>query len=98
MTLKPAGASSSLPGFSQGCVVVLGRLEQLYDSLGPGDIAQIGLLAVVLLGAWRLLGKTCGSGSFIGRGLALVLIGLFLIVQVVLADLDLNELATILDY
>ena len=77
---------------------MLGRLEQLYDSLGPGDIAQIGLLAIVLLGAWRLLGKTCGSGSFIGRGLALVLIGLFLIVQVVLADLDLNELATILDY
>src|SRR5438105_12912536 len=66
--------------------------------MSPSDVAQIAMLAVVVLGLWRLLGKTCGSGSFIGRGLALVLVGLFLIVQVVLADLDLYELGTILDY
>src|SRR5205823_1892949 len=77
---------------------VLGRLAQLYESMSPSDVAQIAMLAVVLLGLWRLLGKTCASGSFIGRGLAGVLVGLFLIVQVVLADLDLNELGTILDY
>lgn len=66
--------------------------------MGPSDLVQIAVLTVVLFGVWRLLGKTCGSGSFIGRGLALVAVGLFLIVQVVLAHLDYTELGTILDY
>jgi diadenylate cyclase len=66
--------------------------------MGASDVIQVALLAVALLGVIRLLGKTCGSGTFIGRGLALVIVGLFLVVQVVLADLDLTELGTILDY
>src|SRR5262249_27020818 len=61
-------------------------------------LVQIGLLTVVLFGVWHLVGKTCGSGTVIGRGLGLVVVGLFLIVQVVLATFDLTELGTILDY
>src|SRR5262245_29866588 len=75
-----------------------GRLIQFYESMGTSDLIQVALLAIVLFGVWHLIGKTCGSGTFIGRGLALIIVGLFLIVQVVLADLDLTELGTILDY
>jgi diadenylate cyclase len=75
-----------------------GRLIQFYESMTLSDLVQIAFLAVVLLGVWRLLGKTYGSGSFIGRGLALVLVGIVLVIQVVLADLDLTELGTLLDY
>ena len=39
-----------------------------------------------------------GTGSTIGRGLGIVIVALFLILQVVIASLDLAELSTLLDY
>lgn len=77
---------------------MLGRLAQLYESLGTRDLVQIGILAVVLYGVLRFLGRTLGAGSSLGRGLGLVVCGLFLIIQVVIASLDLTELGTALDY
>ena len=76
---------------------MLRRLAQLYESVGVLDLVQIGILTVVLLGLLRFLGRT-GAGSTIGRGLGLVVVGLFLIAQVVIASLDLTELSTVLDY
>jgi len=74
------------------------RLAQLYDALGPRDAVQIVILAVVLFGVLRFLSKTSGGISSLGRGLALFTVGLFLLVQVVIAALDLTELSTVLDY
>jgi diadenylate cyclase len=77
---------------------LLTRLTQLYESLGARDVVQIGILALVLFGVLRFLGRTCGAGSSIGRGLGLVVLGLFLLIQIVIASLDLTELGTALDY
>jgi diadenylate cyclase len=77
---------------------LIGRLVQLYQSMGTRDLIQIVILAVVIHGVWRFLGKTCGSGASLGRGLGLVVVGVFLLVQVVAASLDLTELTTVLDY
>jgi diadenylate cyclase len=74
------------------------RFTQLYESIGTRDIVQIAILGVVLFGVLRFVGKTFGSGSSIGRGLGLVVLGLFLLIQVVIASLDLTELGTALDY
>src|SRR5205807_4795932 len=49
-----------------------------------------------IYGLLRLLGKTRGSG--IVRGLGLVIVGLFLVAQVVIASFDLTELGQVLDY
>jgi diadenylate cyclase len=76
---------------------LLHRLAQLYVSVGVLDLVQIGILTVVMLGLLRFLGKT-GAGSTIGRGLGVVVVALFLILQVVIASLDLTELGTVLDY
>jgi diadenylate cyclase len=77
---------------------MLDRLAQLYESLGTRDVVQIAILAVVLFGVLRFVGKTFGAGSSIGRGLGLVVVGMFLLIQVVIASLDLTELGTALDY
>jgi diadenylate cyclase len=77
---------------------VINRLIQLYESVGTRDLIQIAILALFFYAVWHFLGKTCGSGSSIGRGLSLVVVGLFLVVQVVVASLDLTELNTVLDY
>jgi diadenylate cyclase len=74
------------------------RLTQLYESLGARDLVEIAILAVVLYAVIHFLGKTCGSGSSLSRGLGLVIVGLFLLAQVVIASLDLTELARVLDY
>ncbi len=74
------------------------RLVQFYESMGTRDFIQIGILAVVIYAVWRFVSKTCGSGSSIGRGLALVVLGLFLLAQVVAANLDMTELGIVLDY
>jgi diadenylate cyclase len=76
---------------------VLNRLIQLYESVGTRDLVQIAILAVVIFGALRVLGRS-GAGSSIGRGLSLVVVALFLLAQVVVASLDLTELGAILDY
>ena len=77
---------------------MLSRLAQLYEALGTRDLVQIAILAVLLFVFLRFLGKTCGAGSSLSRGLGLVVVGLFLSLQVVIACLDLTELATVLDY
>jgi diadenylate cyclase len=74
------------------------RLAKLYESMTTRDGIQIAILAVVIYAVWRFLGKTCGSGSSIGRGLGLVVLGLFLLAQVVVASLDMTELSIVLDY
>jgi len=77
---------------------MLTRLAQLYESLGTRDLVQIAILAVVLFGVLRFMGKTFGRGSSIGRGLGLVVVGMFLLIQVIIASLDLTELGAALDY
>lgn len=77
---------------------MLHRLAQLYESLGPRDLVQIAILAVVLFGFLRFLSKTSGGASSLGRGLGLCIVGLFLLMQVTIAALDLPELSTVLDY
>jgi diadenylate cyclase len=72
------------------------RLAQLYESVGLRDLVEIAILALAIYALLRFLGKTRGSGLV--RGLALVVIGFFLVAQVIIASLDLNELAKILDY
>ena len=74
------------------------RLVQLYESVGPRDVVQIAILAVVIYAVLHFLGRTCGSSSTLNRGLGLVVIGLFLVAQVIIAALDLNELGRFLDY
>jgi diadenylate cyclase len=76
---------------------LLSRLTQTYESLEWLDGVQIGILTVVVFAFLRFLSKT-GTGSSIGRGLGIVIVGLFLLLQVVIASLDLAELSTVLDY
>jgi diadenylate cyclase len=72
------------------------QLKQLYDAVGTRDLVEIGILTVVIYAVLRFLGKTRGSGMV--RGLGLVIVGLFLAAQVVIAAFDLTELGIILDY
>jgi diadenylate cyclase len=72
------------------------RLTQLYESLGVRDLVEIAILAVVIYALLRFLGKTRGAG--IVRGLGLVVVGLFLVAQVVIASFDLTVLGRVLDY
>jgi diadenylate cyclase len=71
-------------------------LTQLYESVGTRDLVQVAILAVVIFALLRLLSKTRGSGLV--RGLGLVVVGLFLAAQVVIASFDLTELGKVLDY
>jgi diadenylate cyclase len=72
------------------------RLAQLYESVGFRDLIEIVILALAVYAMLRCLGKTRGSGMV--RGLVLVVIGLFLVAQVIIASLDLTELGKVLDY
>jgi diadenylate cyclase len=72
------------------------RLAQLYEALGTRDVVEIAILAVTIYLILRLLGKTRGAG--IVRGLGLIVVGLFLVAQVVIASFDLTVLGRVLDY
>jgi diadenylate cyclase len=72
------------------------RLTQLYDSATSRDVVEIAILAVAIFVLLRLLGKTRGAG--IVRGLGLLVVGLFLVAQVVIASFDLTVLGRVLDY
>jgi diadenylate cyclase len=76
---------------------VLTPLVQTYESLEPLDLVQIGILTVVVFALLRFLSKTA-TGSTIGHGLGIVIVALFLLLQVVIASLDLAELSAVLDY
>jgi diadenylate cyclase len=72
------------------------QLPQLYETLTRRDLVQIAILALVIYLGVHFLGRKRGAGML--RGLGLVVIGLFLVVQVVVASLDLTELGKVLDY
>jgi diadenylate cyclase len=72
------------------------RLMQLYDSATTRDVVEIAILAVAIYVVLRLLGKTRGAG--IVRGLGLIVVGLFLVAQVVIASFDLTVLGRVLDH
>ncbi len=72
------------------------RLAQLYEALSARDLVEILVLALAIYVVLRLLGRTRGAGLV--RGLGLVVIGLFLLAQVVIASFDLTVLARVLDY
>ncbi len=72
------------------------RWTQLYESLGGRDLVEIGILAVAIYAALRFLGRTRGSGMV--RGLGLIVLGLFLVAQVITASFDLTVLGMVLDY
>ncbi len=72
------------------------RLAELYEMVGTRDLIEIAILAVATYVLLRFLGKT--RGPALVRGLALVVVGLFLVTQVVIASFDLTELGQVLDY
>jgi diadenylate cyclase len=72
------------------------RLMQLYDAANTRDVVEIAILAVAIFLILRFLGRTRGAG--IVRGLGLVVVGLFLVAQVVIASFDLTVLGRVLDY
>jgi diadenylate cyclase len=75
---------------------VIDRLTQFYDAASTRDLVEIAILAVTIYLVLRLLGKTRGAG--IVRGLGMVVVGLFLVAQVVIASFDLTVLGRVLDY
>ncbi len=72
------------------------RLTQFLEMVGKRDLVEIGILAVVIYCLLSLLGKARGAGMV--RGLALIVVGLFLFGQVVIASFDMTELAKVFDY
>jgi diadenylate cyclase len=72
------------------------RLLQFYESVGTRDFIEIAILTVLIYVLLRFLGTTRGWNLV--RGLGLVVIGLFLLAQVVIAAFDLPELGKVFDY
>jgi diadenylate cyclase len=72
------------------------RLTHLYESASMRDVIEVAILAVAIFVLLRLLGKTRGAGMV--RGLGMVVVGLFLVAQVIVASLDLTVLGRVLDY
>jgi diadenylate cyclase len=72
------------------------QLGQLYNSIGIRDLIEIGILTVSIYAVLRFLGKTRGSGMI--RGLGMLVVGFFLVAQVLIAAFDLSELGKVLDY
>jgi diadenylate cyclase len=60
------------------------------------DLFEVAILAFVIFVVLRLLGQTRGAG--VVRGLGMVVVGLFLAAQVIVAILDLTVLGKALDY
>ena len=69
---------------------------QLYDAADTKDVVEIALLALAFYLLLRLLGRTRGAG--VVRGLGLVVVGFFLLAQVIIASFDLTVLGRVLDY
>ncbi|MGE3806378.1 MAG: diadenylate cyclase [Gemmataceae bacterium] len=73
-----------------------GRLMQFYGAVGTRDLVEIVILTVLIYLVLRFLGTTRGWNMI--RGLGLVVIGLFLLAQVIIAAFDLPELGKVFDY
>lgn len=72
------------------------RLAQVFESFGTRDLIEVTILAAAIYAALRILRNSRGSG--VVRGLGVVVIGLFLAAQVVIAFCDLSVLGKVLDY
>ena len=72
------------------------RLGQLLEMIGKRDLVEIAILAAVIYFVLSVLGKARGAGMV--RGLALIVVGLFLFGQVVIVSFDMTELAKVFDY
>jgi diadenylate cyclase len=72
------------------------RFWQLFELVGRRDLVEIGILTLIIYAILRFLSKTRGSAMV--RGLGLILVGLILGAQVIIAAFDLAELGKILDY
>jgi diadenylate cyclase len=72
------------------------RLTLLYEAAQTRDLIEIAILAFTLYLLLRLLGRT--RGASVVRGLGLIVVGLFLVAQVVIASFDLTVLGRVLDY
>src|ERR1700687_529166 len=90
------GLCGKHPRRAGGGLLLLERLALLYEALDTRDIIEIAILAVAIFFLLRFLGKTRGAG--IVRGLGLVVVGLFLVAQVLIASFDLTVLGRVLDY
>jgi diadenylate cyclase len=75
---------------------LIDRLTQLYESASTRDLVEIAILAVAIYLLLRFLGKTRGAG--IVRGLGMIVVGLFLVAQFIVASFDLTVLGRVLDY
>lgn len=73
-----------------------GRLMQFYGAVGTRDLVEIVILTVLIFVVLRFLGTTRGWNMI--RGLGLVVIGMFLLAQVIIAACDLPELGKVFDY
>lgn len=71
-------------------------LTHLYEGMTTRDLVEIAILALAIFGILRFLGRTRGAGMV--RGLALIVVGLFLIAQVVIASFHFHVLGRVLDY
>jgi diadenylate cyclase len=72
------------------------RLAQIFGSLGTREFIEIAILATAIYITLRFL--RLSRGSSLVRGLGVVVIGLFLIVQVLIAFFDLSVLGKVLDF
>jgi diadenylate cyclase len=72
------------------------RFVQLYESIGVRDLVEIGILALLIYGILRFIGRTRGASMV--RGLGIVVAGFILLLQVIIVSFDLTELTKILDY
>jgi diadenylate cyclase len=71
-------------------------LTHLYEGMTTRDLVEIAILALAIFGILRFLGRTRGAG--VVRGLGLIVVGLFLIAQVVIASFHFHVLGRVLDY
>lgn len=76
--------------------MVQDRIYEFTESIGQRDLVEITILAVAIFIVLRFLGRTRSWGMV--RGLGLVVVGTFLIAQVVVSAFELTQLAKVFDY
>lgn len=69
---------------------------QLYGPYTPRDLVEMGILAVAIYLLLRCLGRTRGAG--VVRGLGMIVVGFFLLAQLLITEFDLTVLGRVLDY
>jgi diadenylate cyclase len=77
-------------------VIATPRFTHLCEAVSSRDLVEIAILALAILGLLRFLGKTRGAGMV--RGLGLLVVGFFLLAQVIITSFDLTVLGRVLDY